>query len=72
MKQSLTSPLVRVCQLFEGIPEVVILSDDILLDEGLFREGSSGVVIFSAVIVEEDGIIVRVGGVKGMIFFDFL
>ena len=43
----------------EGIPEVVILSDDILLDEGLFREGSSGVVIFSAVIMDEDGIIVR-------------
>ena len=58
--------------MFKGIPEVVILSDDILLDEGLFREGSSDVVIFSVVIVEEDGISVRVGGVKGMIFFDFL
>ena len=41
-------------------------------EEGPFHEGSSVVVIFSAVIVEEDGFIVRVGGVKGMSFFDCL
>ena len=43
---------------------MTIFSDNILLDEGQFREGSSGVVIFSVVIVEEDGIIVGVEGVK--------
>ena len=56
----------------EGIPEVAIFSDDILWKRAHFVEGSSGVVIFSVVNVEEDGIIVIVGveGVKGMFFFD--
>ena len=55
----------------EGFPEVAIFSDDIFWQVAHIVKGFLGVVIFSAVIVEEDGIIVRVGGVKGMIF-DFL
>ena len=51
---------------------MAIFSDDIFWQVAHIVKGFLGVVIFSVVIVEEDGIIVRVGGVKGMIFFDFL
>ena len=54
---------------FKGFPEEVIFSDDILWKRAYFVEGSSGVMIFSVVNVEEDGIIVGVKGVKGMFFF---
>ena len=49
---------------FEGIPEVVILSDDIFGKVAHIVEGFLGVMIFSVVNVEEDGIIVGVEGVK--------
>ena len=55
---------------FEGIPEVVNLRDDIFGKVAHIVEGFLGVVIFSVVNVEEDGIIVGVEGVKGMFFFD--
>ena len=50
---------------FEGIPEVVIFSDDIFGKVAHIMEGFFGVVIFSVVTVEEDGSIVGVKGVKG-------
>ena len=55
-----------IANCFEGSPEEVIFSDDILWKRVHFIEGSSVVVIFSVINVEEDGIIVIVGveGVK--------
>ena len=58
---------------FEGIPEVVIFSDDIFWKRAYFVEGSSGVEICSIDNEQEDFIIVKntgVEGVKGMSFFD--
>ena len=55
--------------IIEGIPEVTILSDDTFGEVAHIVEGILSVAIFSAVIVDEDGIIIIVG-VKGMIFFD--
>ena len=49
----------------------MIFSDDILWKVAHIVKGFLVVVIFSVVIVEEDGIIAGVEGVKGMIFFDF-
>ena len=62
------------CQQFEGFPEEVFFSDDILGKVAHIVEGFLGVVILSIVNVEEDGIIVIVGveGVKGMFFLRFL
>ena len=48
----------------------MIFNVDISWKRAHFVEGSSGVVIFSIVNVEEDGIFVGVEGVKGMSFFD--
>ena len=51
---------------FEGIPEVVIFSDDIFGKVAHIVEGFFDVVIFSVINVEEDGIVIIVGveGVK--------
>ena len=54
----------------EGIPEVVIFSDDIFGKVAHIVEGFFGVMVFSVVNVEEDSIIIGVEGVKGMFFFD--
>ena len=58
---------------FEGIPEVVIFSDDIFGRVAHIVEGFFGVVICTVVNEEEDVIIIKntgVKGVKGMSFFD--
>ena len=62
----------------EGLPSIAraflrwLLSDDTFGEVAHIVEGILSVVIFSAVIVDEDGIIIIVG-VKGMsCFFDFL
>ena len=58
---------------FEGIPEVVIFSDDIFGKVAHIVEGFFDVVICTVVNKEEGGIIVKnvgVEGVKGMSFFD--
>ena len=56
----------------EGFPEEAIFSDDIFWQVAHIVKGFLGVVILSIVIVEEDGIIVGVEGVKVCPFFDFL
>ena len=50
--------------IIEGIPEVKIFSDDTLGEAAHIVKGFLGVVILSVVIVEEDGFIVGVEGVK--------
>ena len=47
--------------IIEGIPEVNIFSDDTFGEVAHIVEGFLSVVIFSAVIVDEDGIIIIVG-----------
>ena len=51
----------RFANCFKGIPEVVIFSDYIFGKVAHIMEGFLSVVIFSAIIVDEDGIIIIIG-----------
>ena len=62
----------RFANSFEGIPEVVIFSNDIFGKVAHIVEGFFDVVICTVINEEEDGIIIKntgVEGVKGMSFF---